>query len=166
MNKKRIITDIEGTITDIKFVKDELFVYARQHLATYLRQQTNTEHLKPLLDEIRSLMQQPMGSIEQIISQCLLWIEQDQKITPLKVIQGYIWQQAYQRGEIKGHLYNDAFSFLLQQQQQDIPVYVYSSGSVQAQQLLFQYSIFFLKQALFLRQRGKFFFLFVEAHNS
>ena len=70
----------------------------------------------------------------------LHWIETDQKVTPLKALQGMVWADGYQRGDFKGHLYSDVAPALRQWKDLGKALYVYSSGSVQAQKLLFGYS--------------------------
>ena len=103
-------------------------------------------------------MGQPLATLNQVIEQCLYWIEADQKVPALKTLQGKIWLNAYQSGVIKGHLYPDAIAFLKSQAAAGNLLYVYSSGSVQAQQLLFQYSEFgdvrYLFQGYFDTQIG------------
>ena len=56
--------------------------------------------------------------------------------------QGMIWEEGYKNGDFKGHVYADAVACLKAWQQQSIRLYVYSSGSVYAQKLLFGYSDF------------------------
>lgn len=46
--------------------------------------------------------------IEQLIAQSIRWIDLDRKITPLKSLQGTIWQFGYRQGSFKGHIYEDA----------------------------------------------------------
>ncbi|NJR71588.1 MAG: acireductone synthase, partial [Synechococcales cyanobacterium CRU_2_2] len=43
-------------------------------------------------------------------------------------------------GSYRGHLYGDAHAALQRWHRQGIPLYVYSSGSIQAQKLLFRHS--------------------------
>ena len=69
-------------------------------------------------------------------------IKEDRKITPLKELQGLIWEKGYKDGSYQGHLYEDAYEWLKQEKEQGSNIYVYSSGSVKAQQLLFEFSKF------------------------
>ena len=68
------------------------------------------------------------------------WIDEDRKLTPLKALQGMIWEDGYRRGAFTGHVYPDAVRNLRAWHDAGIALYVYSSGSVQAQQLLFGHS--------------------------
>lgn len=140
MKYSAIITDIEGTTSRISFVTDVLFPYAARELPAYIRANTSQPDVAAALVNCRELMQQAEASTEQIINQLLQWIAEDKKVTPLKTLQGMVWQQGYQTGAFTGHLYADAAEQLQHWHQLGIKLFVYSSGSVQAQQLLFQYS--------------------------
>ncbi|MCQ8891451.1 acireductone synthase [Pseudoalteromonas carrageenovora] len=146
---KAILTDIEGTITRISFVKDVLFPYAAKQLATFLRLNAKKAHVAEQIAAVKTIIDEPNADLERVISVLLTWIEEDKKITPLKQLQGLIWQTGYEHGDFKGHLYPDAFDFLQAQHAQNIALYVYSSGSVRAQQLLFKYSDYGDIRALF-----------------
>jgi len=146
---KAILTDIEGTITRISFVKDVLFPYAEKQLPTFLRLNAKKAHVAEQIAAVKTIIDEPNADLERVISVLLTWIEEDKKITPLKQLQGLIWQTGYEHGDFKGHLYPDAFDFLQAQHAQNIALYVYSSGSVRAQQLLFKYSDYGDIRALF-----------------
>ncbi|HEY1075207.1 MAG TPA: acireductone synthase, partial [Fontimonas sp.] len=51
-----------------------------------------------------------------------------------------VWKQGYEAGELKGHVYADTPVFLRQWHAAGKQLYVYSSGSVEAQQLIFGHS--------------------------
>lgn len=138
---KAIVTDIEGTTSSLSFVKDVLFPYARQHLPDFVRQHYEDVDVKPLLDDARNIAKETLD-LEQLIAQLVQWIDQDQKMTPLKSLQGLIWQDGYQQGAFKGHIYQDAAKQLKAWKQQGYALYVYSSGSVYAQKLLFSHTEF------------------------
>jgi enolase-phosphatase E1 len=133
---KAIVTDIEGTTSSILFVKDVLFPYARANLAGYVRQHTDDPQVKQLLDDVCKEAGLEL-SIEQIIDQLIQWIDEDKKATPLKSLQGLIWEAGYRQGDFKGHLYADAATKLKAWKAAGLDLYVYSSGSVYAQKLLF-----------------------------
>jgi enolase-phosphatase E1 len=69
------------------------------------------------------------------------WIDQDRKITPLKTLQGILWQDGYASGELKAHLYPDAITAFERWHRAGHRLYIYSSGSVAAQKLYLAYSI-------------------------
>jgi len=61
-------------------------------------------------------------------------------VTPLKSLQGLIWEAGYQKGDFKGHIYQDAVAYLKIWKAKEVDLYIYSSGSVQAQKLLFAHT--------------------------
>lgn len=140
---RAIVTDIEGTTTALSFVKDELFPYARARIADFVRQRSDDSEVARALDQARALMAGEQSvpaediGLEAVIGQLEGWIDEDRKVTPLKQLQGLIWEQGYRDGELHGHLYPDADAALRRWHEQDIGLYVYSSGSIHAQKLLF-----------------------------
>lgn len=136
---KAIVTDIEGTTTSVDFVYDCLFPYAKQRLVDFLREQQATTEVAAQISAMQDLLG-AQASLEQISQTLLQWMAEDKKHTVLKALQGMIWQQGYVSGEIQGHIYPDVVPALTAWKQQGIALYVYSSGSVQAQKLLFGYS--------------------------
>jgi enolase-phosphatase E1 len=136
---KAIVTDIEGTTSSILFVKDVLFPYARANIADYVRSHTDDPQVKPLLDDVCKEVGSEL-STEQIIAQLIQWIDEDKKATPLKSLQGMIWEAGYRQGDFKGHLYPDAAQNLKAWKAQGLDLYIYSSGSVYAQKLLFAHT--------------------------
>lgn len=136
-----IVTDIEGTTSSLSFVKDVLFPYARSHLADYVASHADEPQVRTLLDDAAQLMG---GTADRaaIVEQLRAWIDADQKITPLKSLQGLIWLDGYRNGDFTGHIYEDAVRNLKAWHAQGYQLYVYSSGSVQAQKLLFGHSDF------------------------
>ncbi|MBQ4813873.1 2,3-diketo-5-methylthio-1-phosphopentane phosphatase [Pseudoalteromonas luteoviolacea] len=137
---KAILTDIEGTITRISFVKEVLFPYAAKHLPAFVRCNESDPIIQAQIEAVKQEIAQPTASLETVIDTLLSWIDADLKITPLKQLQGLIWQTGYQQGDFTGHIYPDAYQYLQQQHQAGSALYVYSSGSVKAQQLLFAHS--------------------------
>lgn len=138
---KAILTDIEGTTTALSFVKDVLFPYARARLPEFVRAHGREPRVRECLDDVRRMAGRELdegGAIAQLIE----WIDQDQKITPLKTLQGMIWEQGYRDRDFTGHVYEDAARKLKEWHARGLALYVFSSGSVQAQKLIFGYSDF------------------------
>jgi len=68
----------------------------------------------------------------------LHWLmDQDRKSTGLKSLQGKIWEEGYQAGDLRGEVYPDVPPALERWRRQGIDVAIFSSGSVQAQRSLF-----------------------------
>lgn len=134
-----VITDIEGTTTDIAFVHNVLFPYARQHLPRFIAANANSPAVREQLKAVSAEVGRPLSDSE-CINQLQRWIDQDKKIGPLKNLQGLIWGEGYAKGELQGHVYDDAASELKRWHAQGLQLYVYSSGSVKAQQLIYGHS--------------------------
>lgn len=134
---RAIVTDIEGTTSSLSFVKEVLFPYARKRLPDFVRAHAGDAAVKPLLDDVRREAGQPDRDLEGVISQLIAWIDADAKVTPLKALQGLVWEAGYRDGDFHGHIYPDAVEALRRWKAQGIALYVYSSGSVHAQKLLF-----------------------------
>lgn len=130
-----IVTDIEGTTSSLAFVKETLFPYAYKKLPDYVWD--NQEALEDLINDVREEEKNPDLSLEEVIEVLLRYIEEDQKVTALKAIQGIIWKEGYEAGELEGHIYDDALEGLKRWKDEGIDLYVYSSGSIEAQKLLF-----------------------------
>lgn len=133
---KAIVTDIEGTTSSLSFVKDVLFPYAREHIGEYVRRHAEEGKIVPLLNNVRMQAGEDLD-LEGVIAQLKEWIDEDRKIPALKTLQGLLWEAGYQQGDFQGHVYDDAKDNLQQWQQQGIRLFVYSSGSIYAQKLLF-----------------------------
>jgi enolase-phosphatase E1 len=140
---KYILTDIEGTTTSVKFVYDVLFPYFRKHIGE-LRSLTNIGEVqaafKQTVDLSLSLENKKLNSVDDIINTLYRWSKEDRKITPLKTVQGILWEKGYRSGEIKGHVYGDVEAALKNWFEQDLGLGVFSSGSITAQKLIFGYS--------------------------
>ena len=130
-----ILTDIEGTTSAISFVHEVLFPYARQHMRRFIESEGEREDVIALLDQVRQ--EAGLAAGVDVIGVLLSWIDEDRKVTPLKALQGLIWEHGYKTGELKGHMYDDAVAGLKRWYEQGFELFVYSSGSVYAQKLLF-----------------------------
>lgn len=132
-----ILTDIEGTTTDIRFVHDVLFPYAREQLPEFVRtHEADLEVSKQLIATAQEI-DQPEADVETLIAQLIQWIDEDKKITPLKALQGLIWAAGYENGDFQGHVYPDAVEQLKAWHAANLTLAIFSSGSIRAQKLLF-----------------------------
>ncbi len=131
---KAVLTDIEGTTSSISFVADVLFPYARARMADYVA--AHPAETAPILAEVQAI--EPGDPVQTLIR----WIDEDRKITPLKAIQGMIWEGGFTSGAFTSHFYPDAVAGLQRWHAAGLGLYVYSSGSVFAQKLLFGHTEF------------------------
>jgi len=137
---RAIVTDIEGTTSSIDFVKDVLFPYAREKLPAFVETHADQPEVQHWLHEAAREAGLVSASRQEIIDLLTRWIDEDRKATPLKALQGLIWADGYASGEFKGHVYPEVAENLQKWKKQGIHLYVYSSGSVTAQKLLFGHS--------------------------
>ena len=138
---RAVVTDIEGTTSSLSFVKDVLFPYARRHLAEFVAAHGREPAVRELLDAANA---EAGGELDEagVVAQLERWIDEDRKVTPLKALQGLIWEAGYRQGDFIGHVYADAVERLRAWHAQGLKLYVYSSGSVHAQKLLFAHTPF------------------------
>jgi enolase-phosphatase E1 len=149
---RAILLDIEGTTTPIDFVTKTLFPYARRKLEAFLRENAAHAEIRALLQELRAHREldernglKPPSweddSEEERLRSSVAYgrwlIERDSKCTPLKALQGKIWQRGYASGELKGEVYPDVPMAFERWKRQGKLICIYSSGSVLAQQSLF-----------------------------
>lgn len=137
MSVRAILTDIEGTTSAVSFVFDVLFPYAREHLPAFVRARADAPEVAAQLAAVRADSGEADADTERVIAVLLEWIAEDRKATPLKALQGMVWEQGYAAGDLRGHVYPDAVEALRRWHAEGYDLYVYSSGSIQAQRLIF-----------------------------
>ncbi|KAJ3683288.1 hypothetical protein LUZ60_013515 [Juncus effusus] len=152
---KCIVLDIEGTTTPISFVFEVLFPYARDNVRKHLMATYHTDETKADIKLLRAqveddLKQGIVGSvpvppdeagkdavIDALVRNVEAMIKADRKITSLKQLQGRIWRTGFEGKEILGVVYDDVPVALKRWHATGIKVYIYSSGSREAQRLIF-----------------------------
>lgn len=153
---KTIICDIEGTTSSISFVKDVLFPYALKNVEEYLKAHWKEDATKTVVAalreqadedkkaEVEGVVTIPAEDSEDVIPDVVKNVEWqmslDRKTGALKTLQGLVWAKGYKDGSIKGHVYDDVKKALEQWSDGGRKVYIYSSGSVDAQKMLFEHS--------------------------
>lgn len=144
-----VILDIEGTTTPIQFVHDVLFPYARARITEFFtlhaREPWMSVTLAQLAHEAHADADAGAPQIDPhdpaSAPPYLLWqMDRDRKATTLKAIQGQIWDVGYADGALKGPVWPDVVDLLDALAAAQIPAYIYSSGSIAAQKLIFGHS--------------------------
>ena len=137
---RAVLTDIEGTLGPVAFVREVLFPYAAAALPGFVRHHAGDPRVAAILVDAARLGGVSDSDLDQV-TRCLLdWIAEDAKVTPLKALQGLIWEDGYLGGHFRAPVYPDALDRLRAWHGAGVPVYVYSSGSVRAQELYFAHS--------------------------
>ena len=137
--KTTILTDIEGTVGSISFVRDVLFPYARRELPRFVREHGRDPEVRRWLDAV-AIEHGAMCDDAVIVETLQGWIDEDRKHTALKALQGLLWSDGYRNADFTAHVYPDAVEALRGWHAAGHPLAVYSSGSVPAQQLFFGHS--------------------------
>jgi enolase-phosphatase E1 len=150
---KVLLLDIEGTTTPVAYVFEVLFPYAKEHLTAFLKVQGQDEQVQRDLNQLRQEYQVdcaqgfavPLwqgGIPDAAIPYIEYLIAIDRKSTGLKSLQGKIWHQGYRDGTLQSSLFADVKPALERWTAANQRIYIFSSGSVQAQHLLFRYTQF------------------------
>ena len=147
------LLDIEGTTTSVGFVFDVLFPFARSQAAGFLASQGATAEVIETL----ALLAADAGAERAAGLDCpevlegaallataeaaMLWMmDRDRKTQGLKRLQGQIWRAGYEQGTLESDVFDDVPVALRKWQSEGARIFIYSSGSVAAQRLLFRYS--------------------------
>jgi 2,3-diketo-5-methylthio-1-phosphopentane phosphatase len=136
--------DIEGCTTAISFVKDTLFPFVLEHLDEYLNAMPPTEYnalAEALRGDLTNEQKAQISNTNDCAVMVKYMVQNDLKLSSLKAMQGQMWKAGYEKGDLKGHVYADMVNMLHWMQSHGVKVHIYSSGSVQAQKLLFGYSV-------------------------
>ena len=154
---KLYLLDIEGTTSPVSFVYDILFPYARQRLNHYLHCHAADLSLQgdlrllaqenaidrssgaPIIYFPQRLSQDPAEALNENIAYLLWLMDKDRKSTALKSIQGKIWAEGYENGDLRSEVFPDVPK-ALQRWHTTAKVAIYSSGSIEAQKYLFGYT--------------------------
>jgi enolase-phosphatase E1 len=151
------VFDIEGTTTSISFVYDVLFPFVRREVANFVEAHWTDPAMIDLARDFRELADAdvregrsrrsvlpagapPAAVRESLVAVVIEQMDADRKSTPLKALQGRIWRSGYDAGELRGHVFADVPPALAALKEHGRGVYIYSSGSVEAQRLLFAHS--------------------------
>ena len=154
MASQVILLDVEGTTTPVSFVYDKLFPYARGHIRAWLTEHYPDFEIQEALAQLAteniadarngappfSLAGDRQFCAYAAAGYCLWLMDRDRKTTPLKTIQGLIWQEGFKRGELQSEVFADVPAGFSEWRRQGCRLAIYSSGSVTAQQLVFEHT--------------------------
>lgn len=147
-----LLLDIEGTTTSVSFVYEVLFPYAHMHVQGFLQRHLDSAQIQKDIERLREehtvdvqRNQHPPpwrdDSVETVVAYVYWLMERDRKSTGLKSLQGKIWEEGYDHGELRGQVYPDVRPAFERWRKQGRGVAIFSSGSVLAQKRLFGGSI-------------------------
>ena len=129
-----VLLDIEGTISSQSYVVDVMYPYVRDHLPGYVAKHSDDPVIQKILADAEALAGPGSDPVEAMLG----WLAEDKKAPPLKKVQGLIWEAGYAEGAFRGHIYDDAHAVLSRWHAAGFPLFIFSSGSVQAQVQFFE----------------------------
>lgn len=132
-----IVLDIEGTTSPAAFVYEQLYPYARSRFARWLADHGADEDVARVIEQVRELIGDPGAPVPLVVAALEDWSRRDQKITPLKTVQGRIWADGFAAGELTAPFFPDVIPVLRGWRAAGLDLYIYSSGSVNAQRAWF-----------------------------
>lgn len=150
-----LLLDVEGTTTPVSFVYETLFPYARANMKEYLSRHLSSHEVRADIallreehaaDSSRGLDPPALGdgssddSSESLLAYLYWLMDNDRKSTPLKSLQGRIWEEGYRAGRLRGEVFPDVPRAFERWRASGREVAIYSSGSVLAQRLLFAHA--------------------------
>lgn len=139
-----VLLDIEGTTTPISFVKDKLFPYAASAVTSWV--ETAGDELAEVARDYEKQCKEdqvPFNAAapkEEVLRLTKEWIAKDRKVPALKDLQGKLWKHGYERGELKGEMFEDTPAAMAEWVATGKRVAIFSSGSREAQRLIFKYT--------------------------
>ena len=138
-----VLMDIEGTLISVAFVREILFPFAKHRLAPFLQERRQDPKVLQWTVVCQDTIEHETGTrptYEELPDLLTTWINQDRKLASLKRLQGMIWDEGYRQGAFKPELYGDVLPALTIWRARGIRLGIYSSGSEQAQRLLFAHT--------------------------
>ena len=151
-NIRCLLLDIEGTTSSLSFVHDVMFPMVRMRLASFLARHWGEDPLEKAIRQMASELPQehPLQSLRDIsmssaqsrvIQEVTIQMDEDRKATGLKMLQGLIWREAFEAGDLQAHVYEDVPPALDAWCQAGIDIRIYSSGSIASQKLFFGHTV-------------------------
>ncbi|HKO30873.1 MAG TPA: acireductone synthase [Nitrospiraceae bacterium] len=138
-----VLMDIEGTLISVAFVRKVLFPFAKHRLAPFLHERRHDPKVLQWTVFCQDTIEHETGTrptYDELPVMLTTWIDQDRKLVGLKALQGMIWDEGYRQGAFVPELYGDVLPALTEWRAHGIRLGIYSSGSEQAQRLLFAHT--------------------------
>jgi len=147
-----ILLDIEGTVSPLAFVHEVLFPFARMEVGEFLAAHAAEEPVAHALAQMAS--DSGHASIEawlgappttdagraRVVAEVKKLMDADAKATGLKQLQGLIWEGGFRTGTLRSTIFPDVPPALAAWTADGRAVRIYSSGSVAAQRLFFEFT--------------------------
>ncbi len=141
---RHVLLDIEGTTTAISFVYDVLFPFAAKSLPTFIVESWQEPAVARACQSVladATPEERAMDVQVAVIAIVQRQMAGDIKAQGLKMLQGLVWREGYESGQVLGHVYADVAPQFATWHAAGRKIAIYSSGSVLAQRLLFRHSL-------------------------
>ena len=133
-----IVLDIEGTTSSTWYVHEVLYPYSQERFAQTLNERSD----HPDVIRARGQIIEQGGLTEAATTEELVavlegWLAADEKRTPLKTLQGLIWKDGFEAGDLTSHFFDDVIPEIKRWHEAGIPLHIFSSGSINSQKSWF-----------------------------
>jgi enolase-phosphatase E1 len=135
-----VVVDIEGTTSSTGFVVDSLYPYSRARFGRWLTDLADHPEVIRARAQVEQLVGRGALTDTEVVAALEGWLAADEKVIPLKTLQGLILSDGYRRGELRTHFYPDVVPALRRWHDAGLALYVFSSGSLAAQRSWFAHS--------------------------
>lgn len=146
---EHILLDIEGTVSDVRFVYDVMFPYAKQSMSEFLRRSWQSPEVQAGVRQVAEdagnassewQLSDGDAGISQLSAHLQELMSTDSKATGLKSLQGLVWKEGFESGNLTAELFPDVLPAMKDWVAAGKKISIYSSGSVLAQKLFFGYT--------------------------
>ncbi|MFC6092782.1 acireductone synthase [Saccharothrix lopnurensis] len=134
-----VVLDIEGTLSATDQVLVTLYDYARPRLGPWIDGHPDDPAVVEAVARVRELSGVG-GGTDELVAVLHGWMDSDRKVTPLKTLQGLIWQEGYARGDLVAEFFPDVVPALREWHAAGARLAVFSSGSVAGQVAFFRHT--------------------------
>lgn len=147
-----ILLDIEGTTSSISFVYDVMYPFVRKNVSQYLADHWDDPAVQKSVAMLAKDLKKESADIwlgqldvnekqTEVVAGVLELMDADVKATGLRQLQGLIWKDGFRSGQMVAHLFDDVADSIDRWHQSGADVRIYSSGSIQTQQLFFSHTV-------------------------
>ncbi len=140
MTLKAIVLDIEGTTSSTRYVHETLYPYSRERFRPWITAHLDQPEVQAQIEAVRALANEPEADLERVLWWLDHWLGGDEKITPLKAFQGWIWSEGFAAGDLVSHFFDDSIPAIKAWHAAGFRLSIFSSGSVSAQHAWFGHS--------------------------
>ncbi len=149
LSTRLILLDIEGTTSSVSYVFEVMYPFAKEKLPEFLEKNWDSERVQAGCNQLAKDVgaggidawgDDPVVRRTRVVEEANKLIDNDVKATGLKELQGLIWAEGYEAGELKSHLYPDVVPALRKWKEEGLEISIFSSGSIKAQKVFFKHT--------------------------